>query len=48
MLRFSLRKNVFPSISLEIPYMCVDTLRPGLVFLRPLVGGVTCIDLLEK
>ena len=32
--RFTLKVNVFPSISLETPYMCVETLTTGLVFPR--------------
>ena len=26
--------NIFPSISLEMPEMCVETLRRGIIFLR--------------
>ena len=29
---FTLKMNIFPSISLETPKMCVDTIRTGLVF----------------
>ena len=34
--RFTLKMSIFPSISLETAYMCVETLRTGLVFLRQL------------
>ena len=40
--------NVFPSISLETPKMCVETLRIGLVFLRQSIWGVTYLSLLYK
>ena len=46
MLRFTLKMNVIPSISLEIPSICVETLRTGHIdFLRWLIGGVTCLGL---
>ena len=32
--RFTEKMNVFPSISLETPEMCVETLTTGLIFLR--------------
>ena len=32
--RFTPKMNVFPSIFLEMPEMCVETIRPGLVFLK--------------
>ena len=32
--RFTWKMNVFPCISLETPYMCDDTLRTGLDFLK--------------
>ena len=32
--RFTLKMNVFPSICLETPLMCIETLRTGLVFTR--------------
>ena len=35
--RFILKMNIFPSISLETPYMCVETHRVGLIFLRRLI-----------
>ena len=44
--RFTLKMNVFPSISLEMPEMCVLTIRTGLVFLRQSIWGVTCLGLL--
>ena len=47
-LRFTLKMNVFPSISLATPKMCVETLRTGLVFPRWLIWGVTCLGLLWK
>ena len=40
--------NVFPSISLEVPEMCVVTIRTGLVFMRQSFWGVTCLGLLEN
>ena len=46
--RFTWKINIFPSISLEIPYMCVETLRTGLLFLQWSIWGVTCLCLLEK
>ena len=46
--RFTLKMNIFPSISLETAYMCVETLRTGLVFPRQLIWGVTCQGLLWK
>ena len=46
--RFTLKMNVFPSISLESPEMCVETIRTGFVFLRRSIWGVTCLGLLEK
>ena len=48
MLRFSWHMNVFPPLSLETWYMCVKTLRTGLVFPRWLIWGVTCLGLVEK
>ena len=45
---FTWKMNSFLSISLEIPYMCVETLRRGLVFLRWSIWGITCLCLLEK
>ena len=30
--RFTLKMNVFPSISIETPKMCVETLRTVLIF----------------
>ena len=46
--RFTLKMNVFPSISLETPQMCVETLRTGLVFTRHWIWGITCLGLLSK
>ena len=46
--RFTWKMNVFPSISLESPEMCVETIRTGLVFLRWSIWGVTCLCLLKK
>ena len=37
MLRFTLKMNVFPSISLETAYMCVEILITGIIFLRQLI-----------
>ena len=31
---FTLKMNIFPSISLELPEMCVETVRTGFVFMR--------------
>ena len=44
--RFTLRMNVLPSISLEMPKMCVEILRTGLIFQRWLIWKVTCLGLL--
>ena len=44
--RFTLKMSIFPSISLETAYMCVETLRTGLVFPRWSIWGVTCQGLL--
>ena len=30
--RFTLKMNILPCISLETPYMCVETHRVGLIF----------------
>ena len=46
--RFTLKMNIFPYISWEIPDMCVETLRTVLDFLRWLLWGVTCLFLVEK
>ena len=46
--RFTLKMNVFPSISLETPKMSVETLRTVLVFRRRSIWGVTCLGLLLK
>ena len=39
--RFNWKINVFPFISLETPWTCVETLRTGLVFPRWSIWGVT-------
>ena len=44
--RFTLKMNISPSISLETPLMCGETLRTWLVFLRWSIWGVTCLGLL--
>ena len=31
---FTLKVNVFPSISLELPEMCVETIRTEFIFMR--------------
>ena len=46
--RFTQKMNIFPSISWETPYMCVETLRTVLVFLRWSIWGATCLGLVEK
>ena len=46
--RFTLKMNVFPSICLETPLMCIETLRTGLVFTRQYIWGITCLGLLSK
>ena len=47
--RFTLKNwNIFPSISLETPYMCVEILRTRLVFLRWLIWGVTFLGKTKK
>ena len=48
MLRFTWKMNIFPSISLEMPEMCVEILSRGLVFLRWSIWGVTCLGLLKE
>ena len=35
--RFTLKMNVFPSISLELPEMYVETVRTGFIFMRRLI-----------
>ena len=45
---FTLKMNVFQSISLETPKMFVETLRTGIAFPRRSIWGVTCLHLLEK
>ena len=45
--KFTLNMHVFPSIFFETPYMCVETLRTGLNFLRQSIWGVTCLSLLS-
>ena len=35
--RFTLKMNVFPSVSLELPEMCVETIRTGFIFTRQLI-----------
>ena len=46
--RSTLRMNVLPSIYLEMPKMCVETLRTGLVYPRQSIWVVTCLHLLEN
>ena len=46
--RFTWKMNIFPSISLEMPEMCVETIRTELIFLRWLIWGVTCLGFLGK
>ena len=46
--RFTLKMNNFPSISLEIPKMFVETHRTGLVFLTQSIWGAICLDLFKK
>ena len=46
--RFTLKMNVFPSISWETPEMCVETLRTVLIFPRWSIWGVTCLGLVGK
>ena len=46
--RFTWKMNVLPSISLEMPGMCVGSIRTGLIFPRQLIWGVTCLGLLKK
>ena len=48
MSRFTLKMNVFPSISLEMPEMCVLTIRRWFAFLSRSIWGVTCLGLFEK
>ena len=46
--RFTWKMNIFPSMTLELPEMCVETIRIGLVFLGWSIWGVTCLGLLSK
>ena len=46
--RFTLKMNIFPSISLETPKMCVEILRTVLISPRQSIWGVTCLGLVEK
>ena len=46
--RFTWKMNVFPSISLEMPEMCVETVRTELVFLRWSIWVVTCLGLIKN
>ena len=46
--QFTVKMNVFLSISWETPYMSVETLKRVLVFPRWLIWHVTCLGLHEK
>ena len=46
--RFTLKINVFPSISWESPEMCVETVTTGFIFMTWWILGVICLRLLEK
>ena len=46
--RFTWKMNVFPSIFLEMPEMCVVTIRTGFIFLRWSIWSVTCLGWPEK
>ena len=49
MARFTLKMNVFPSISLEMPEMCVETIRNRVHFsMIQSIWGVTWLGLLWK
>ena len=45
---FTWKMNIFQSISLEVPKMCVEILRTGLVFAGQSIWGVTCLGLFSK
>ena len=46
--RFTLKMNVFPSIFLENPQMCDETIRTGLMFCKMIDLGAKCLGLIEK
>ena len=46
--RYTPKMNVFPSISIETPKMCVQTLRTVLISPRRSIWGVICLGLVEK
>ena len=46
--RCTLKMNVFPSISLQTPSMCVEIPRTVFIFPRRSIWGVTCLVLLSK
>ena len=46
--RFTPKMNVFPSISIETPKMCVETLRTVLISPRRSIWEVICLGLVEK
>ena len=46
--RIAIKMIVFPLISLETPYRCIETLGRGLYVLRWSIWGVTCLGLLSK
>ena len=45
---FTWKMNIFKSISLETPKMCVEIPRTGLVFAGQSIWGVTCLGLFSK
>ena len=45
---FTWKINIFQSISLETPKMCVEIPRTGLVFAGQSIWGVTCLGLFSK
>ena len=46
--RFTQKMDVFPSISIETPKMCVETLRTVLISPGWSIWGVICLGLVEK
>ena len=46
--RFTWKMNIFPSISLDMPEMCVVTIKKGFVFPRQSIWVVTWLGLLRK
>ena len=48
MARLTWEMNIFPCISLEMPEMCIVTIRRGFIFLWQSIWGVTWLGLVWK